>query len=335
MKTAEIRKSIGRLCRSTSTPSVILFILASLFVAFGTSANFDWNYLVSFINSNIAVLCICIGEAVVILTGGIDISLGATVSLCNVLLVMLMKQLHVPLFPAIVIMFVVAIACGALNGFMIGVMRISPLLTSYATSIIYAGLALVVTRIPVYLKLKGMSAFYKYRIFGFIPMSLMFLLVLYVIWKLYKRTPWGVHIYAIGQNEQSAYASGIPVVRTKIIAYGFAGFCAGMGALALTSMIQGGDPKIGATMSMTAISAVAIGGVALSGGKGDVGGSIFGSLFLVMVSNIIVFWGIDTFWQELLRNLILLVSIVAATLLSNSNLTGKLKRGERHDAKQA
>jgi len=333
MKTAEIRKSLGRVMRSTSTPSVILFVLASLFVAFGTSANFDWNYLVSFINSNIAVLCICIGEAVVILTGGIDISLGATVSLCNVLLIMLMKQLHVPLFPAILIMFLVAIACGALNGFMIGVMRISPLLTSYATSIIYAGLALVVTRIPVYLKLKGLSAFYKYKIFGFIPMSLIFLMTLYLIWKLYKRTPWGVHIYAIGQNEQSAYASGIPVVRTKMIAYAFAGFCAGMGALALTCMIQGGDPKIGATMSMTAISAVAIGGVALSGGKGDVGGSIFGSLFLVMVSNIIVFWGIDTFWQELLRNLILLVSIVVSALLSKSNIIGKLKRGERNDAK--
>ena len=330
-----IRKSFARAIHSTSMPSVILFALALLFIAFGTSANFDWNYLVSFINSNIAVLCICVGEAVIILTGGIDISLGSTVSLCNVLLIILMKQLQIPLFPAILIMFLVAIACGALNGFMVGVMRISPLLTSYATSIIYAGLALVITRVPVYLKLTELSAFYKYRIFDFIPMSLIFLLIPYLMWKLYKHTPWGMHIYAIGQNEQSAYSSGISVIRTKMVAYSFGGFCAGMGALAMTSMIQGGDPKIGATMSMTAISAVAIGGVALSGGKGDAGGSIFGSLFLVTVSNIIVFWGIDTFWQEMLRNLILLVSIVAAVLLSNSNLKSKMKikRGEHHDGK--
>lgn len=322
----DLRKASGHLLRSPSTPSVVLFVLASLYVALGTRANFDWNYLVSFINSNIAVLCICIGEAVVILTGGIDISLGATVSLCNVLLVTLLgKGVAVPF--AIPLMLLTAILAGAVNGFMIGVMRISPLLTTYATSIIYGGLALVVTRTPIYLKSSSLSTFYKYRVFGVIPMAVIFVLILYIIWKLYKRTPQGIHIYAIGANEQSAYASGIPVIRTKIIAYAFAGFTAGMGALAVTSMIQGGDPKIGVSMPMTAISAVVVGGVSLSGGRGDVGGGIFGSLFLVMVSNIIVFLGIDTFWQELLRTLILLASIVIATLLSGRGRKGKRKRG--------
>lgn len=312
---------------------MVLFVLASLFVALGTDANFNWNYLVSFINSNITVLCICVGEAVVILTGGIDISLGATVSLCNVLLVSLMGN-GMPLLPAILIMFAVAIAAGLLNGFMVGVMRVSPLLTTYATSILYGGLALVVTRIPIYLKTSALSTFYKYRLFGFFPMSLLFVLVLYAMWKLYKHTPYGVHIYAIGENEQSAYASGIPVVRTKLITYGFAGFAAGMGALAITAMIRGGDPKIGLSMPMTAISAVVIGGVSLSGGKGDVGGGLFGSLFLVMLSNIIVFWDINTFWQELLRTMILLASIVMATLLSQRSENKRMKGGQGHDEKQ-
>lgn len=324
-----LRKASGRLIRSTSAPSVILFVLASLFVAVGTSANFDWNYLVSFINSNIAVLCICVGEAVVLITGGIDISLGATVSLCNVLLVTLLGNgMALPL--AVGVMFLAAIAAGIVNGFMIGVMRISPLLTTYATSIIYGGLALVVTRTPIYLKSSDLTAFYKYRLFGLVPMSVIFVLVLYLIWKLYKHTPHGIHLYAIGENEQSAYASGIPVIRTKIAAYAFAGFTAGMGALAVTAMIQGGDPKIGALMPMTAISAVIIGGVSLSGGKGDVGGGIFGALFLFMLSNIIVFWGIDTFWQELLRTFILLASIVIATLFANPNMKPKRKRGLFH-----
>ena len=329
-KRPNLKNAFQRLPRSSSTPAVILFVLASLFVALGTDANFDWNYLVSFINSNIMVLCICVGEAVVILTGGIDISLGATVSLCNVLIVTLLGK-GMPLFPAILIMFAVAITAGLVNGFMVGVMRVSPLLTTYATSIVYGGLALVVTRIPIYLKTSELSTFYKYRLFGVLPMSLLFVLILYGIWKLYKSTPYGVHIYAIGENEQSAYASGIPVVRTKLITYGFAGFAAGMGALAVTGMIRGGDPKIGLSMPMTAISAVVIGGVSLSGGKGDVGGGLFGSLFLVMLSNIIVFWCINTFWQELLRTLILLASIVVATLLSQRSENKRRKGGQCHD----
>ncbi len=328
-RSIDLKKTSTRLLGSPSTPSVILFIVASLFVAVGTSANFDWNYLVSFINSNITVLCICIGEAVVIITGGIDISLGATVSLCNVLLVTLLSN-HVAMPLAIALMFLVAITAGMMNGFMIGVMKISPLLTTYATSIIYGGLALVVARTPIYLKNSDLTAFYKLRLFGFIPMSILFVLVLYVMWKLYKHTPQGIHVYAIGANEQSAYASGIPVVRTKIIAYAFAGFTAGMGALAITSLIQGGDPKIGTLMPMTAISAVVIGGVSLSGGSGDVGGGIFGSLFLFMLSNIIVFAGIDTFWQELLRTLILLASIVIATLLAGQHRKAKGKGGFVH-----
>jgi ribose transport system permease protein len=104
---------------------------------------------------------------------------------------------------------------------------------------------------------------------------------------------------------------------TKVFAYCFAGFTAGTGALAVTCMLQGGNPLLGAAMSMTAVSAVVIGGVSLSGGKGDVGGGIFGCLFLFMLTNIIISMRINTFWQELLKTLILLISIIVSVVLSN------------------
>lgn len=328
-KDKSIYAPLRKLLHCSSTPSIVLFALASLFVAFGTSANFNWNYVVSFLNSNIAALCLCIGEAVVIITGGIDISVGGILSLCNVLLVVMISN-GVDLGLAIVIMLAIAIVAGLINGVMVSVMKVSPLLTTYATSIIYCGLALVVTRTPIYLKTSYLTMFYKYRLFGVIPMSLSFVLILYVLWKLYKHSPSGIRFYAAGENEQSAYASGIHVVRNKMLAYSFAGFAAGIGALAVTSMIQGGDPKIGVSMPMTAISAVVIGGISLSGGKGDVGGSVFGSLFLVMLSNIIVFWGINTFWQELIRTLILLVSVVVTTVLTTTNRKDRYKKGMSH-----
>lgn len=329
---SKVKSHFSSLMHSSSTPAVILFVLAALFVKFFTSANFNWNYVVSFINSNIAVLCICIGEAVVIISGGIDISLGGILSLCNVLLVVMMKNgMSMPL--AIIIMLFVSIFAGLVNGIMISVLKVTPLLTTYATSIVYCGLALVVSRTPVYLKKSVLSTFYKFRIFGFIPTSLIFVLFLYLLWKIYKKSPGGIKLYAIGANEKSAYISGINVVGIKLLAYAFAGFAAGIGALAVTCMIQGGDPKIGVNMPMTAISAVVIGGVSLSGGSGDVGGGLFGDLFLVMLSNIIVFWGINTFWQELLRTVILLASVVITTQLTERSNRLQADRGNRHAIK--
>ncbi|MDR1506370.1 MAG: ABC transporter permease [Treponema sp.] len=310
------RRILVNLIKSSSAPAVFLFILSALFVVFGTNANFDLGFARSFLNSNITVLCICIGEAVVILTGGIDISIGPLVSLCNVLVVKLIGG-GMPVCAAIIVMLLVSVGSGALNGFMVGVMRINPLLTTYATSIIYGGLALVVTRTPIYLKTTMLSDFYGTRIFGVVPVTVVFILVPYFLWKIYKCTPAGIKIYAVGENELSAYCSGVNVVMTKMFAYCFAGFTTGIGALAITCMIQGGNPLLGASMSMTAVSAVVIGGVSLSGGKGDVGGGIFGCLFLFMLTNIIISMGINTFWQELLKTLILLTSVVVSVVISS------------------
>jgi ribose transport system permease protein len=226
-----------------------------------------------------------------------------------------------PVGIAIIIMLFVAICAGMINGLMIGLMRVNPLLTTYATSIIYGGIALVITRTPIYLKIVMLSDFYQIKLFGFLPITLIFIIVPYAIWKIYKRTPAGIKLYAVGQNELSAYWSGINVVAVKMFAYCFAGLTAGVGALAITCMVQGGNPLLGASMSMTAISAVVIGGVSLSGGKGDVGGGMFGCLFFFMLTNIIISMGINTFWQELLKTLILLISVVISVVLSNERET--------------
>jgi ribose transport system permease protein len=331
MKSSNFKKVLFNTVKSTSAPAVYLFIVASLFVALGTRTRFDLSFAVSFLNSNITVLCICIGEAVVVLTGGIDISLGPLISVCNVLLVKLIAT-GTPVAAAIGIMLFVAVCAGGINGLMIGFMRVNPLLTTYATSIVYGGIALVITRTPIYLKIAAFSNFYQLRFFGFLPITLLFILVPYTVWKIYKRTPAGIRLYAVGQNELSAYWSGINVVRVKVFAYSFAGLSTGIGALAITCMIQGGNPLLGASMSMTAISAVVIGGVSLSGGKGDVGGGIFGCLFFFMLTNIIISMGINTFWQELLKTLILLISVVISVVLPNKRET--IQKGFEYVGKQ-
>ena len=311
---------------SSSAPAVYLFIAAALFVAFFTSAKFDLGYAQSFMNSNIAIICLCVGEGLVVLTGGIDISLGPMLSMCNVLLVSLINK-GMPLGAAIAAMLLVSIMAGAVNGFMVGVMRINPLLTTYATSIIYGGVALVITRTPIFLHITALSDFYMLELMEFLPLNFIFFLIPYALWKIFKRTPSGTHLYAVGENENNAFASGINVVGMKVFVYSFSGLTAGIGALAITSMIQGGNPLLGDSMSLTAISAVVIGGISLSGGKGDLGGGIFGCIFLFMLSNIIIFLGINTFWQELLKTLILLITVVISVVLSDEQEREKIKKG--------
>lgn len=326
MKPNRFLVTIKGYTRSTSAPAVYLFIVASLFVAFCTSANFDLSYAQSFLNNNITLICLCIGEGLVVLTGGIDISLGSIVSMCNVLIVTLING-GVPVGAAIVVMLAAAVIAGGINGIMVGVMRINPLLTTYATSIIYGGAALVITRTPIFLHTTVLSDFYMLELFEFLPLNLIFILIPYAIWKMFKRTPAGTHLYAVGENEYSAYSSGINVVGMKVFVYCFSGLTAGISALAITSMIQGGNPLLGESMSLTAVSAVVIGGVSLSGGKGDLGGGIFGCMFLFMLSNIIIFLGVNTFWQELLKTLILLITVVISVVLSDEQERTKIKKG--------
>ena len=251
----------------------------------------------------------------VIISGGIDISMGSLLSLCNVLLVILIRN-GMNYLLAITITLVVATAGGFLNGIVIAYMRVPALLTTFATATVFAGIALIIMPVPGSGIPQELTKFYYSKPLG-IPMTILFILIPYIIWKLFKNTPNGIKIYAIGANQSRAFVSGIGVEKTKIFAYSFAGFSTGMGALAITFMVGGGDPLIGSQVVMPAISAAVIGGVSLSGGKGDITGGILGALFLGLMTNLVVSAKFDTFTQDFLSALILLCSIVIAAAVGN------------------
>jgi len=278
------------------------------------------SFLVSFLNTNTAVICLTIGASAVIIAGELDISLGPMVSVANV---MLIKLLAAGVHPAAAVVTTVAAttAMGLLNGTLVAVLRGSSLLTTFATSTVYSGIALLVMPVPGGSVARGMTSFYNSSFLG-IPATVLFILVPYLIWKIYKRTPHGIRLYASGNNPAKAYASGVNVQGEKLFAYGFAGFSAGIGAVALTSSIGAGDPLIGAQMSMMAISAAVIGGVSLSGGYGDVTGGIFGSLFLGLITVSVLSSNISSFLQQFVSGMILLLGMIGAMIFT-------LRRGEK------
>ena len=308
------RENIARrILHWSAFPSLLLLGLVLVINSFVTNNAWKPSIITSFLNTNAMTVCVSMGATIVILTGGIDISLGALVSMCNVMAVQLMVA-GVPFYWAIVITLLASVAGGLLNGAIVAYLRVTPLLTTYATSTIFAGLALLISPTPGgSIDSRLLIAFYQ-KPLG-IPVVVFWVAVIVVLWKIYRRSPGGMKLYATGCNEGKAFLSGINVRRVKLFAYAFAGFSAGVGAICMTCMIGAGDPLVGSSVGMTAISGAVIGGVSLSGGKGDLAGAVFGCLFLGYLTNLIVALKFDAYSQTLLKALILLMCVVISVLV--------------------
>jgi ribose transport system permease protein len=295
---------------STSFPATSLFIILFIINFFVMNNMLSNTFLVSFLNTNTAVICLSIGASAIIISGEIDISLGAMVSVINVLLIK-MQTAHVPFQMAVFFALLTSMIMGLLNGFLVAVLRGSSLLMTFATSKIFSGLALLIMPIPGGSIARQLSRFYRSRFLG-IPVTVLFILVPYVIWKVFKATPHGVRLYASGQNRNKAFTSGVNVIGEKLFAMIFGGLCSGIGGIALTSSIGAGDPLIGSALAMTALSAAVIGGVSLSGGYGDAGGGIFACLFLGLITVLVLSAGVNAYMQQFVSALILLMGIIGA-----------------------
>lgn len=221
--------------------------------------------------------------------------------------------------PAAVILLIglgIGLAGGLLNGICIGILRVNPLLATFATSSVFWGLALWILPTPGgYGVPYAMAKFVNKMVFGVVPMSLLLVALLTIIWLLYMKSVHGVAIYGIGGNEQSAYVSGMDVARSKVLAHLFGGFCAFIGALVTTGLICSGDPNIGAEFGLKAVTAVVIGGVALCGGEGDVWGALAGGYFLSTILIAIISSNVSTFAQNFANYAIMIAGLVLTIVI--------------------
>lgn len=310
--------------RTTALPVIVLFFALLAVNSLIMPGALSRTFLVSFLNANTAVICLAMGASVIIIAGELDISLGPMVSVANVLLIKLLAA-GVHYAAAIAATVLATTAMGLLNGALVAVLRGSSLLITFAASTVYGGIALLIMPVPGGAVAREMSAFYNSSLFG-VPATAAFILLPYAVWKVYKLTPHGIRLYAAGSSPAKAYSSAVNVAAEKMFAYGFGGFSAGIGAVALTSAIGSGDPLIGAQMSMMAISAAVIGGVSLSGGSGDVTGGIFGSLFLGLITVCVLSSNITSFLQQFVSGMILLLGMIGAMVFTRRR-GGKTGRG--------
>lgn len=256
-------------------------------------------------SSMLPLLVVAIGQTVVLITGGIDLSVTSTVALASTIGAMLTTQKEGagPALSATAAMLAIGIAVGALNGSAVHSLRMPAFMVTLATMMFFSGFAIWLTSSRNIYQLP--QAFT--RIGRELPSSIAFtVLVAVSIHLILTRSNLGRWLYAIGRNIQTAFVSGVPVSRTIIAAYTISGVCAAVAAILYTGRLETGSPVLGQRILLDVIGATVIGGASLFGGRGKVSWTVFGVLFMTLVDNSLNLLGLSNFAVLMAKGFVIL-----------------------------
>jgi len=263
----------------------------------------------------------------VIVTGGIDLSVGSIVGLCGMVAGYLMLNgvdlligytVYFNVIEIVAITLVVGILIGALNGLLITRLNVAPFIATLGTLYVARGAALLSSDGRTFPNLVGSvdigNTGFGYlgagRILG-LPVSVWLLIVVALAAAYLARfTPLGRHIFAVGGNERAARVSGVRVDLVKMFVYMFSGFCAAIVGLIISSELMASHPATGESFELNAIAAAVLGGTSMSGGRGTIGGTIVGAFVIGILSDGLVMMGVSSFWQMVIKGLVIIVAVV-------------------------
>ena len=292
-----------------------LFALLLLVITLGANFTFQPNmFELRILSGNLRVflplMILAAGQSIVIIGGGIDLSVGAMVSMNVAILVTLItKDSNTEqILLGLAVSVAAGMLAGALNGFCVAYMRLQPIVTTYATSFLFAGIALWVLPRPGGLYPSYLTKLYRINPLN-VPLAIWVAVLLVLWWVAARGMRYGRYLFAVGGKPDAAYATGVPVSLVRFSTYVVAGMAAALSAFALTLGTGSGHPRIGNDMTLSSIVAVVLGGTRLSGGQGGVAGSLIGVVILGIIRNIISFASVPTWWQTLVDAIIIVVAL--------------------------
>lgn len=253
-----------------------------------------------------------VGQSLVILTRGIDLSVGGMMDMTNSLAALKLSGGLATEALWTVIILGVGAAGGLLNGVLVAFGRVQPILVTLGTLSIFQGIALWVLPSPGGHVANGYTSLF---LNPNAPTALIYVVLLALGWVALRRTRLGVQIFAVGNDEEAARANSVPVARTKVIAYVLSGMLAAAAGIALATTTTGGDATGGDVFTLSSIAAAVVGGVSLFGGRGSAVGAICGAFVLTVLVDVLFFANIDPLFQPFYQGLFLVVAVGATTLL--------------------
>ena len=251
---------------------------------------------------------ISLGMLVVILTGGIDLSVGSVVALGGVLFAGIADQLGIG--AALAVAIAAGAAAGLMNGFIIARFKLQSFIITLATMGIVRGCVYLYTEVPLSPSHPGFRDLGA-TLVGAVPLSMIIMLGCYaLVWCYLNRTPAGRATVAIGGNEETVRLAGVNVQRTVVIAYMLSGALSALSGAILVSRLGIAQPSLGIAYELDAIAACVIGGAALGGGAGSVGGTLFGVLTLGLINNLLNLVGVKSFYQEIVKGAVIILAVL-------------------------
>jgi len=294
---------------------IICLIISLITPQFLTVSN--WTIIVTQVSIN---ALLAFGVTFVIITGGIDLSLGSIVAVSGVTSAMLAHPDSYPVLIPISMGLLAGLLMGAFNGFIITKSKIAPFIVTLGTMTIGRGLALILS---VGRPVSNLSDSFNYlgsgTVLGIPVLILIFILVFALCSVILSKTILGRYIYAVGGNEQAARASGINIERVKLSVYSISGLLAGLAGILLASRITTGQPNAGAGFELDAIAAVVIGGTSTSGGKGSMAGTLIGVLLIGVINNGLDLLNVTSYYQQVVMGIIIIGAVVLDSLNQKSN----------------
>lgn len=270
---------------------------------------------------------LAIGMTFVIISGGIDLSVGSIVGLCGMVAGWLVLygidfglgwSIQFNTFEICVLVCLVGIAVGVVNAILITRLNVAPFIATLGTLYICRGAAMLASDGRTFPNLGGNPEYGSdtFRLIGAgsflgLPISIWMLIAVAALAAyISRRTPLGRYIYAVGGNERGAALSGVKVNRIKLFVYMFSGFCAALVGLIVSSQLVASHPATGETFELNAIAAAVLGGTSMSGGRGRIGGTIVGAFVIGVLSDGLVMMGVSAFWQTVIKGLVIVAAVV-------------------------
>jgi ribose transport system permease protein len=298
---------------------ILLFVLVNSISA-GHLTYFD----ISFMAAGAATLAIAaMGETIVILSGGFDLSAGAVISLVNVVLASSMDpaSTHESIILWTLAGIGVGMAAGVFNGLFVAFIGLQPIVVTLSTMFIAQGVTLLVMEKPGGFVASQLGTFYLGdAIPGLLPMPIVLLLGVLLLWLWLKSTRFGAALYAIGSDTEAARCAGVRVDSTRFITYVIAGGCYGLAGVFISAQTGSGDPLIGNPLLLSIFTAVVLGGTRLGGGRGGPAGSVFGAYILMSVVNVLLVLNVSAYYSTIAEGVILILAVLAASLSGDSEL---------------
>ena len=292
---------------------VSLAVLVAMLVLYSFFASLFTSFTIQALCNDTAALALAaIGETLVVLTGGFDVSVGAIIGLVNVILATQLTGSGGHDLLWVVLAILIASAAGLVNGILVAYVRLQSIIVTIATLFILSGIALKILDQPG----GSVPSGYVSALTGVtvIPRALIIILGGAAAWLALKRTRLGAAIYAIGGDRESARMSGIPVARRLLATYALAGVFYGLAGVFYTAQTGSGDPQTATSFLLAPFIAVVLGGTRFGGGEGSAIGSIIGAFIVTMIVAVIFVLGVDTFWTGIVEGIVL----AGAVLLNSS-----------------